>query len=65
MTTKLIKLTPLGEFFFGGDVTFGKANKRSYYVQSRRFPQQTTLLGMLRYELLKKNNLLSPTDKIP
>lgn len=49
----LIQLTPLGEFFFGGEDTFGPDTNRHYFVRSRLFPQQTSLLGLLRYELLK------------
>lgn len=50
--SKLIRLTPLSDFFFGGENTFGQDNT-NYYVKSNYFPQQTSLLGMLRYELLK------------
>lgn len=49
----LIQLIPLGEFFFGGEDTFGPGSNRHYFVRSRLFPQQTSLLGLLRYELLK------------
>ena len=54
MTVKLFELTPLGEFFFGGEATFGPEN-RHYYVRSNLLPQQTSLLGLLRHELLKSN----------
>ncbi len=55
----LIKLTPVDQFFFGGNITFGE-NKatQNYLVRSEKYPQQTTLLGMLRYQLLKTNSLL-------
>jgi hypothetical protein len=52
--SKLIRLTPLNDFFFGGENTFGQDNT-NYYVKSNYFPQQTSLLGMLRYELLKSD----------
>lgn len=60
-----ITLTPLGRFFFGGEVVFGNDNaqdgrRRSYLVESKILPQQTSLLGMLREELLRQNNLLYP-----
>lgn len=51
--TKLIELTPLADFFFGGEATFGQGENRHYFVRSNLWPQQTSLLGMLRYELLK------------
>ena len=53
----LIQLQPLGNFFFGGERTFGDDNLQ-YFVRSRYFPQQTTLLGMLRYKILEWKNLL-------
>ncbi|MEL7220724.1 MAG: type III-B CRISPR module-associated Cmr3 family protein [Bacteroidota bacterium] len=61
-----ITLTPIGRFFFGGEVVFGGGEdaqderRRSYLVHSNLLPQQTTLLGMLREELLRKNHLLKP-----
>ena len=53
----LIKLTPLDRFFWGGEKTFGIDNE-NYFVKSRLFPQQTTVLGMLRQEFLMQNNIL-------
>lgn len=60
-----ITLTPENRFFFGGEVTFGQAGdaekrRSSYLVKSRVLPQQTSLLGMLRYELLREASLLAP-----
>lgn len=52
MKQYLIKLTPLDIFFFGTGKEFG-TNNQNYYIKSSYLPQQTTLLGMLRYELLK------------
>ena len=65
--TLKITLLPLGRFFFGGEVVFGGDNaqgerSRSYLVHSRIFPQQTSLLGMLREQLLRQNGLLAPYD---
>src|ERR1035437_5105326 len=57
MTKFLIRLKPLTPYFFGGENTFGD-NNQSYYVRSNYLPQQTTLLGFLRYELLLQNKLL-------
>jgi CRISPR-associated protein Cmr3 len=62
-----ITLTPLESFFFGSNKTFGPNNKDAYFVRSRFMPQQTTILGTLRYWLLQQNNLLhepgNPVDK--
>lgn len=59
--THLITLRPLDKFFFGSENTFNTADggKSNYLVASRYFPQQTTLLGMLRLELLLQNGLLA------
>ena len=56
-----ITLRPVDKFFFGGDMTFkidgqGKQfNEQysSYIIQSLMFPQQTSLLGMLRFLVLR------------
>jgi len=63
MATYLIKLFPIDRFFFGSDVTFGPDNE-NYFVRSAYFPQQTTLLGMLRYYLLVQNNMLDTKGKV-
>lgn len=57
MTDYLIKLLPLTPYFFGGENTFGE-DSTNYFVRSNYLPQQTTLLGFLRYELLLQNDLL-------
>ena len=51
----LIMLEPIETFFFGGDRTFGND---SYIAFSRRFPQQTALLGMIRREILLEEKVL-------
>lgn len=61
--TYQITLTPLGSFFFGGEVVFGEPSegehrRRSYLVHSAVLPQQTSLLGMLREQLLRQNGEL-------
>lgn len=64
--TYLVTLKPIDKFFFGGDMTFAipegnkerkEANRRfsSYIIRSMRFPQQTSLLGMLRFLLLRND----------
>jgi CRISPR-associated protein Cmr3 len=51
----LVKLIPTGKFYFGGEIghkSRGRAEAlTSYIVRSQIFPQQTTLLGALRYAL--------------
>jgi CRISPR-associated protein Cmr3 len=63
MATYLIKLYPIDRYYFGSDITFGSDNE-NYFVRSAYFPQQTTLLGMLRYYLLVQNNFLEPKGKV-
>lgn len=64
MSNYLITLTPTGRFFFGGDMTFkvgtndkDKFNEQfsSYIIKSAMFPQQTSLLGMLRFLILSND----------
>ena len=57
MNTYFIKLTPLSPFFFGGERTFGDRRNQNYFAKSNFFPQQTTVLGMLRKELLIQGKL--------
>ena len=57
--TYQITLTPLDWYFFGGETTFGESGDSSnYYAKSNLLPQETALLGMLRFELLKANGLI-------
>ncbi|MEZ4885618.1 MAG: type III-B CRISPR module-associated Cmr3 family protein [Chitinophagales bacterium] len=59
-----IRLTPLDKYFFGGEVTFGADGAGSnYLVHSNRYPQQTSILGVLRKELLIQNGLLEDRFK--
>lgn len=59
MNKYIFKLKPIENYFFGGETTFGDdRNKQDYFVKSNYYPQQTTLLGMLRFELLKYYDLL-------
>ena len=59
MNTYKITLTPVSRYFFGGDMTFKVEGQEkyseqygSYIIRSNRFPQQTSLLGMLRFLIL-------------
>ena len=54
----LVQLTPLSAYFFGGEKTLGEGDKASYWAKSNRFPSQATLLGVMRYEVLRQRNLL-------
>lgn len=63
MSKYKVTLTPLGKYFFGGDMTFRVEGKNdyneqfgSYIIHSSRFPQQTSLLGMLRYLILSNSD---------
>ena len=59
MATKIIqcKLEPQGYYFFGGEKRFnGNDNEVNYYAVSNLFPQQTSLLGLLRQLVMEKNN---------
>ncbi|MGA0560698.1 type III-B CRISPR module-associated Cmr3 family protein [Larkinella sp. VNQ87] len=58
--TYFARLIPQGKFFFGNERTFGQGSNVNYLIRSNPFPQQTTLLGMLRYELLRQGNKLLP-----
>lgn len=60
-----ITLKPVGSYFFGGEVTFGNGTTQNYLVKSNLLPQVSALLGLMRYEVLRQNNLLSydPKDK--
>jgi CRISPR-associated protein Cmr3 len=56
MNTYKIKIKPVDTFYFGGEKKFNPADSTdsNYLVESLRTPQQTTILGMLRYALLKE-----------
>ena len=64
MTEYLITLDPIDRYFFGGDMMFPVGDDKkdafntkyaSYIIESSRFPQQTSLLGMLRFLLLSNS----------
>lgn len=62
-TTYLVKLKPVSSYYFGGERSFGLGEKQNYLVTSRKWPQQTTLLGMVRYLLLREHGLLAEKGK--
>lgn len=57
--TYLITLTPMGKFFFGGEMNYTVNGKEtdftSYIIRSNKYPQQTSLLGMLRFLVLRND----------
>ena len=73
MSKYLIKLQPLDTFFFGQENKYRKKklkeNKQKtetvadYFQRSAYFPQQTALLGTLRYCLLQKNGQIPINNK--
>jgi len=57
MKRYLMKITPLEPYFFGNDKTFKYPGAKSsasnpYFIKSEITPAQTTVIGMLRYDLL-------------
>lgn len=52
-----IKITPLEYYFFGGE-KHNEELETNYFVESLPYPQQTGILGMLRYMLLVDKGLL-------
>jgi CRISPR-associated protein Cmr3 len=60
----LVQLTPVGKYYFGSENSFNAEDKagggatKNYLVRSRQYPQQTTLLGMMRYAILQQYGLL-------
>ena len=40
---------PLDVYFFGSERTFGNGDEANYYAKTRPYPQQTTILGVMRY----------------
>lgn len=63
MSRYQVTLTPLDWFFFGGEQTFDNGDGQSFIAFSNRMPQQTSILGMVRYQLLKQNHLLLTGEK--
>jgi len=58
-----VKMTPLEPYSFGNEQNFeypgdNKTGKESYYVCSNNMPEQTTVLGMIRYLVLQNEGIL-------
>ena len=54
-----IRLRPVNQYYFGGEVSFYSDSEKNYLVESRLFPQQTAVLGLLRYVLLREKDMLT------
>lgn len=59
----LIKFRPLEPYAFGTDQGFvypgeNRTGKESYFVRSKDMPEQTTILGLMRYLILQHKGLL-------
>lgn len=63
MSRYQVTLKPIDWFFFGGEQTFDNGTSQSFVAHSNYYPQQTSLLGMVRYQLLKQADLLSVLEK--
>lgn len=60
----LIRLTPLTPYFFGSEKTLsGDNGATNYFARSNKLPQQSAILGLLRYQLLKAKGLLPITTE--
>lgn len=57
----------MGRFFFGGDMAFSYNDQKpefsSYIIHSNKFPQQTSLLGMLRFLILRNDEQVFDSEK--
>lgn len=62
MAHYLIELKPISSFFFGTEDPKSDDEKVNYFQRSAYFPQQTALLGMIRFQLLKQYGLLPIND---
>jgi CRISPR-associated protein Cmr3 len=58
-----VTLTPLDHYFFGGE-NLNTDGTEKYYQRSTQLPQQTTLLGTMRFLLLKLDNSILDGNKI-
>ncbi len=63
MAQYMVSFTPLEPYFFGGEKTFSFTNEgRNYFIFSEPLPQQTTLLGTLRYFFLPEKRFSKVKD---
>ena len=45
----IIHIRPLDYYFFGGEQTFGEGKSQNYFAKTLPYPQQTSILGLLRH----------------
>ena len=57
MQTYKVNFQPVGTFYFGNERTLGPDNA-DYFASSNYLPQQTTILGVIRYRLLEMRGWL-------
>jgi CRISPR-associated protein Cmr3 len=55
-----INLLPLAPYFFGKEIMAELGNRQSYFQRSAVFPQQSSLLGLLRHQILLQHGLAKP-----
>jgi CRISPR-associated protein Cmr3 len=58
MAHYLVTIKPIEHFFFGVEKVGNLGNRKPYYLETTEFPQQTSILGLLRYVILLKEDLL-------
>ena len=70
MSKYLVRFKPLDLFFFGGENKYRPRKDRNkikfeadYLLRSEKFPQQTTILGALRYLILQENGQIPIQDE--
>jgi len=58
MSHYLLTMKPIEHFFFGVEKVGNLGNRKPYYLETTEFPQQTSILGLLRYVILLKEGKL-------
>lgn len=58
-----IRLRPLAKYFFGGERYYDEEDSVFYFERSREYPQQTSVLGVLRYQLLLESGLMEAAER--
>ena len=59
----VVKLRPVTPYFFGGENTFGSRGAQCYYAVSELMPQSSSLIGLVRFLILKNRLGLDGKDK--
>lgn len=62
MAHYLVTIKPIEHFFFGVEKVGNLGNRKPYYLETTESPQQTSILGLLRYVLLLKEGKLGKKD---